>query len=75
MVNRPTVKHPQKAPKSPEFFDTDSDDENEPAIKHSQKAPKYPEFVDTDSDDSDDEKKTCCKTASKSTKNPRAPRR
>ena len=37
----PTVKQPKKAPKTPEFVDTDSDDsddEQEPTAKHPQKA-------------------------------------
>ena len=42
----PTVKQPQKVPKTPEFVDTDSDDEQEPTPKHSQKASKASEFVD-----------------------------
>ena len=40
VVDRPKLKYPQKAPKSPEFVDTDSDDsedEQEPVIKQLQK--------------------------------------
>ena len=54
VVDRPVVKHPIKAPKTPEFVDTDSDDtddEQEPAVKQFQKSSKTPESVDTDSDD------------------------
>ena len=55
VVDRLTVKHPQKAPKSPEFVDTDSDDEKEPAVKQLQKASKTPVFVDLDSSTEDEQ--------------------
>ena len=64
MVARSAVKkslqrQPQKAPKTPEFVDTDSDDsgtenEEEPVLKQSQKAPKTLEFL-IQTDDSDNE--------------------
>ena len=43
VVDRPTAKQPQKAPKSPGFVDTDSDDsddEQERIVKKPQKAQK-----------------------------------
>ena len=61
VVDRPAVKKPQKAPKTPAFIDTDSDDEQEPVVKQPQKAPKTSEFVDTDSDDTDDEQEPAVK--------------
>ena len=59
MADRPAVRLPQKAPKSPGSIDTgfdDSDDEPEtlPAVKQPQKASKSPEFVDTDSSTEDE---------------------
>ena len=58
-------RHPQKAPKSPEFVKKESDDseddaeERKPMVKRIQillkKAPKSPEPVKTESDDSDDD--------------------
>ena len=66
MVARSAVKkslqrQPQKAPKTPEFVDTDSDDsgtenEEEPALRQSQKAPKTLEFwIQTDDSDNEEE--------------------
>ena len=57
VAERPAVKQPQKAPKTPEFVDTDSDteDEQEPAVKQPPRAPKTPASVDTDSDTEDKE--------------------
>ena len=45
------VKKPQKAPKTPEFVDTDSNDsdskdESEPAVKLPEKVSKLPRFID-----------------------------
>ena len=55
VTERPAVKEPQKAPKTPWLIDTDSsiEDEQGPVVKHPQKAPKAPEFVDTDSSTKD----------------------
>ena len=61
VVDRPTVKHSHKAPKSPEFVDTDSDDsddEKKPAVKQLQKVSKVPVFVDTDSSTEDEQEPT-----------------
>ena len=57
VTERPAVKEPQKAPKTPWLFDTDSsiEDEQGPVVKHPQKAPKAPEFVDTDSSTKDEQ--------------------
>ena len=57
MGDRPAVRMPQKAPKSPGSIDTgldDSDDEQGTAVKQPQKASKSPEFVDTDSSTEDE---------------------
>ena len=58
VVDKPAVRIPQEAPKSPEFVDTcldNSDDEQERVVKNPQKAPKSPEFVDTDSGTKDEQ--------------------
>ena len=51
------VKQAKRAPKPPEFIDTNSDtkDEKEPAVKQRNKVPKFSEFVATDSDTEDEE--------------------
>ena len=57
MGDRPAVRMPQKAPKSPGSIDTgldDSDDEQGTAVKQPQKASKSPEFADTDSSTKDE---------------------
>ena len=81
MTERSAVKRkqrqPKKAPKTPEFFDTDSDtedeEEQEPAVKrkqrHLQKAPKFPEFVNKDLDTEDEEEEPVVKRILKLTKN------
>ena len=68
MVDRPTAKNPKKAPKTPEFVDTDSDDtdnEQGSASKQLKKTLKTPEFFDTNSDDTDDEQERQPQKASK----------
>ena len=72
VVDRPVVRLPQKAPKSPEFVDTDlhdSDNEKQPVVRHLQKASKIPKFFDIDSS-TDDEQETVVK---KPKKTPRPP--
>ena len=74
LVDRPAVRLPLKAPKSPEFVDTDldnSDDKQEPVVKKPQKVPKSLEFVDTDLDDSDDEQEPVVKHLQKASKIPK----
>ena len=64
------VKHPKKAPKTPEFVDTDlgdSNNEQEPTTEQPQKASKVSEFVDTVSC-TEDEKEPAIKQPQKASK-------
>ena len=72
VVDRPALRLPQKAPKSPEFVYTDLDDsgdEQEPVVKKPQKASKIPKFVDIDSS-TDDEQETVVKKPQKAPRPP-----
>ena len=72
VVDRPAVRLPQKAPKSPEFVDTDSDteDEQEPVVRHLQKASTIPKFIDIDSR-TEDEQEPVVKKPQKAPKIPK----
>ena len=73
VADRPAVRLPQKAPKTPKFVDTGldvSDDEQERVVKKPQKASKIPKFVDTDLDDSDDKQEPVLKNPKKAPKSP-----
>ena len=73
VADRPAVRLPQRAPKTPKFVDTGldvSDDEQERVVKKPQKASKIPKFVDTDLDDSDDKQEPVLKNPKKAPKSP-----
>ena len=65
MIHRPTAKHLEKVPKTPEFVDIDSDDTNDE--QGPKKASKI-RFVDTGPDDSDDEQELAVKHLKKVSK-------